>query len=145
MKFLNIEYHGHEVTCYGSKILATKSILNRMKMASLLRYFAELGRQTKSLSSLVQRLAGKTIPTCYSNVAGPVCGWKVTPIARLRCVGIFAKKYRRGLIFLETYVNNDNINCLIKQSGIHGEIDILSIDIDSLDYYVFEAIDIISL
>jgi len=57
----------------------------------------------------------------------------------------FHEEISKGrLIFLETYVNNDNINCLIKQSGIHGEIDILSIDIDSLDYYVFEAIDIIS-
>lgn len=48
------------------------------------------------------------------------------------------------LKFIETYVNRDNINAFIKNAGITGEIDFLSIDIDSMDYYVFEAIDVIS-
>jgi hypothetical protein len=44
------------------------------------------------------------------------------------------------LQILESYVNPDNINKLIKGSNIRGEIDFLSIDIDSIDYYVFDAI-----
>jgi hypothetical protein len=47
------------------------------------------------------------------------------------------------LTFVERYVDGDNINELIKSAGISGEIDLLSIDIDSIDYYVFEAIDVI--
>jgi hypothetical protein len=44
------------------------------------------------------------------------------------------------LTITESYVNPDNINKLILESKISGEIDLLSIDIDSIDYYVFDAI-----
>lgn len=44
---------------------------------------------------------------------------------------------------VEAYVTRHNINDLIAGAGITGEIDFLSIDIDSIDYYVFEAIEII--
>lgn len=48
------------------------------------------------------------------------------------------------LAFHETFVTPDNINDLLRQHGFTGEIDFLSIDIDSIDYYVFDAIDAIS-
>jgi hypothetical protein len=47
------------------------------------------------------------------------------------------------LKFIDRYVTRDNINDLIAGSGIAGEIDFLSVDIDSNDYHVFEAIDVI--
>ncbi len=47
------------------------------------------------------------------------------------------------LTFVKRYVDRDNINELIRSAGISGEIDFLSIDIDSIDYYVFAAIDVI--
>jgi hypothetical protein len=47
------------------------------------------------------------------------------------------------LKFIQSYVTRGNINRLIAGAGITGEIDFLSIDIDSIDYYVFEAIDVI--
>ena len=43
-----------------------------------------------------------------------------------------------------TYVNRRNINDLISAAGIRGEIDLLSVDIDSNDYHVFEAINVIN-
>ena len=48
------------------------------------------------------------------------------------------------LKFKSAYVYPDNINSLIAGAGIGGEIDMLSIDIDSNDYHVWKAIDVIS-
>ncbi len=41
------------------------------------------------------------------------------------------------------YVTSKNINDLIKSKGIKGEIDLLSIDIDGIDYWIWDAITII--
>lgn len=41
------------------------------------------------------------------------------------------------------FITKDNINSLIREAGIIGEIDLLSIDIDGNDYYVWESIDVI--
>ena len=40
-------------------------------------------------------------------------------------------------------VTKDNINRIIAEHGIQGEIDLLSVDIDTNDYYVLKAIDVI--
>jgi len=40
-------------------------------------------------------------------------------------------------------VKRDNINNLIEESGISGEIDLLSIDIDGNDYWIWDALEII--
>ena len=45
---------------------------------------------------------------------------------------------------LNAFITKDNINDLISESEIKGEIDLLSIDIDGNDYYVWEAINVIS-
>jgi hypothetical protein len=42
---------------------------------------------------------------------------------------------------LQKMVSSDNINSLIKQSGIVGEIDFLSLDVDSIDYWLLKALD----
>ena len=43
----------------------------------------------------------------------------------------------------QAFITKDNINFLIAESGIVGEIDLLSIDIDGNDYYVWEAINVV--
>jgi len=43
-----------------------------------------------------------------------------------------------------TFINRDNINDIIKNSGISGDIGILSVDIDGNDYWVLEKIDVIN-
>jgi len=40
------------------------------------------------------------------------------------------------------FITRENINDLIRQNGIAGEIGLLSIDIDGNDYWVWEAIDV---
>ncbi len=41
------------------------------------------------------------------------------------------------------FITKDNINALIKESGIWGDIGILSVDIDGIDYWVLENISIV--
>ncbi len=46
--------------------------------------------------------------------------------------------------FVNARVTCENINDIIKNSGIEGEIGLLSIDIDGNDYWIWDAIDVIS-
>lgn len=45
---------------------------------------------------------------------------------------------------LNKFITKDNINSLFKEGEIEGEIDLLSIDIDGNDYWVWKAIDVVS-
>ena len=59
--------------------------------------------------------------------------------------GNFHAKLQSGQLRLQqSYVNRSNINPLIQEAGFTGEVDFLSVDIDSNDYHVFEAIDVIN-
>lgn len=42
------------------------------------------------------------------------------------------------------FIDKDNLNSLISSSGITGEIDVLSLDVDGNDYWFWQAIDCIS-
>jgi hypothetical protein len=48
------------------------------------------------------------------------------------------------LVLQESRVTADNINGLIGQGGYSGEIDLLAIDIDGNDYWVWKAIDVVA-
>jgi hypothetical protein len=41
------------------------------------------------------------------------------------------------------FITLENVNDLFKQHGFEGEVDVLSIDIDGVDYWVWEAINIV--
>lgn len=60
----------------------------------------------------------------------------------------FFKKYGnkkvKTPVFLESLITRENINELILSGGLKGEIGLLSIDIDGNDYWVWEAIHVIS-
>lgn len=45
--------------------------------------------------------------------------------------------------FLKAFVTRENINEIITNCGIQGEIDLLSIDVDGNDYWIWEAITVI--
>lgn len=42
------------------------------------------------------------------------------------------------------FITRDNINKIINDSGIKGEIDLLSIDVDGNDYYIWESINVVN-
>lgn len=45
--------------------------------------------------------------------------------------------------FAQTWVTAENINKTIRDHGIEGEIDLLSIDIDGNDYWLWKAVDVV--
>ncbi len=45
--------------------------------------------------------------------------------------------------FICAKVTRENINALVKESGIEGEIGLLSIDIDGNDYWIWDALEVI--
>jgi hypothetical protein len=50
----------------------------------------------------------------------------------------------RRLVLEESRVTAENINGLIGQGGLSGEIDLLAVDIDGNDYWVWKAIDVVT-
>ena len=45
---------------------------------------------------------------------------------------------------IQAWITVENVNSLLISNGINGEIDLLSLDIDGMDYWVWDAIDVIS-
>lgn len=45
--------------------------------------------------------------------------------------------------FVCAQVTRENVNSLIQEAGLEGEVDLLSIDIDGNDYWIWEALDCI--
>jgi hypothetical protein len=52
--------------------------------------------------------------------------------------------WRFSLKAQQAFITRENINDLIRANGISGEIGLLSIDIDGNDYWVWEAIDVVT-
>lgn len=52
--------------------------------------------------------------------------------------------WQHNLKAVAAFIDRDNINKLISENGIQGEIGILSIDIDGNDYWVWKAIEVVS-
>jgi hypothetical protein len=46
--------------------------------------------------------------------------------------------------FCHALVTRENINPLIEKNGLRGEVDFLSIDIDGNDYWIWDAIEVVS-
>jgi hypothetical protein len=43
--------------------------------------------------------------------------------------------------FVEAWITAENINALLRENGAEGDIDLLSLDLDGVDYWIWEAID----
>lgn len=52
-------------------------------------------------------------------------------------------RHNKSVSAIQTYVTPNNVNDILKDAGFSGEIDILSLDIDSYDYWVFSALDVV--
>jgi len=75
------------------------------------------------------------------------CGWSGLMVEiEQRKVDTLLKTFRHnpGVVGVAAAVSPDNVNDLLSRHGFTGEIDLLSIDIDSFDYWVLEALTVIS-
>jgi len=46
--------------------------------------------------------------------------------------------------FIHSWITRDNVNSVIKTHGFDGDIDLLSIDMDGVDYWIWDAIQVVS-
>jgi hypothetical protein len=52
--------------------------------------------------------------------------------------------WKHQLKAVSAFVDAENINRLISENGISGDIGLLSVDIDGMDYWVWKAIDVVT-
>jgi hypothetical protein len=71
------------------------------------------------------------------NWSGYVIDGSSKNIERLRNSYYF---WKHDLVAINSFITRENINDLILESGFSEDIGILSIDLDGIDYYVFETI-----
>jgi hypothetical protein len=45
--------------------------------------------------------------------------------------------------FVSAWITRDNVNELIRANGFEGEIDLLSLDMDGMDYWIWESISVV--
>ena len=52
--------------------------------------------------------------------------------------------WRFGVRAVTAFVTRENVNDLIVSAGVKGDIGLLSIDVDGMDYWILDAIDVVS-
>jgi len=75
------------------------------------------------------------------------CGWSglMVDIVPEAIESLRARfRHNPGVIGVATAVSPENINQVLSDHGFTGEVDLLSIDIDSYDYWVLEALTVVS-
>ena len=76
-----------------------------------------------------------------NNWAGLVMDASAADIGYIRRDEIY---WRHNLKAVQTFITRENINDLLRDNGVAGEIGLLSVDIDGNDYWVWEAIEGVS-
>jgi hypothetical protein len=64
--------------------------------------------------------------------------------AHLDFVAQHGLDWRHDLTSLQAFVTRENINALLEEAGFHDDIGLLSVDIDGNDYWVLEAIQVVT-
>jgi ElaB/YqjD/DUF883 family membrane-anchored ribosome-binding protein len=74
------------------------------------------------------------------------CGWSGLMIdaSAERILKIQSRYNPRRVKAVSSWVTRENINQLLTENGFGGEVDLLSLDIDSVDYWVWEALTVCS-
>jgi hypothetical protein len=76
-----------------------------------------------------------------NNWTGLVIEADAQQVARIKA----AREYwLYNLKVVQAFVTRENINSLLAENGINGDIGLLSIDIDGMDYWIWEAIETIT-
>lgn len=107
-------------------------LLSKIKPKS--RTFIEFGVQDYSESNTRYLLESK-------NWSGLIIDGDFRAMADLRRHEIY---WRQDLTAIGAFITRENINHLFAQGGFQGELGLLSVDIDGVDYWVWEAINTVS-
>ena len=75
-----------------------------------------------------------------------VCGWRGLLVdgSDARAAKLSTRFGRFGVETAGAWITAEGVNELIEGYGLEGEIDLLSLDIDGSDYWVWKAIDVVS-
>ena len=65
-------------------------------------------------------------------------------VAHVDFVGRHALDWRYGVSAVSAFVTTDNINKLIRDGGVTGDVGLLSLDVDGQDYWLWDAVTEIS-
>ncbi len=96
--------------------------------------FVEFGVQNYEESSTRFLLVNR-------NWSGLILDGSADHIATIRRAPIY---WRHNLKAVNAFITRENINNLLRDAGLDGEIGLLSVDIDGVDYWVWEAITAVS-
>ena len=107
-------------------------LLHRIKIDR--KVFVEFGADNYNLESNTRFLLTN------NNWAGLVMDSSDQTIKALKSTAAY---WLYNLKAVRAFISRDNINELLKENGITGEIGVLSIDIDGNDYWIWEAIDVV--
>lgn len=77
----------------------------------------------------------------HNNWSGLVLDCSEASIERIRASSIY---WRHNLKAVHAFVTRENINELIRAQGLRGDIGMLSIDIDGMDYWVWESLEAVT-
>lgn len=65
-------------------------------------------------------------------------------IDNIQCIKNSELYWKYDITAVESWVTIENINQILVENSFLGDIGLLSIDVDGMDYYIFEAIEVIS-
>jgi hypothetical protein len=58
-------------------------------------------------------------------------------------VQVARERLGRGVSVVHAFVTRENVNDLVRDAGLSGEIDFFSLDIDGVDYWIWEALTVV--
>lgn len=108
--------------------------------------------QTGAASKTFVEIGVEDARECNTAILAFLLGWdglmlEANPMAvdaGLRLAGRLLARKRNRLQIRQAFVTAENVNGLIEEAGFNGEIGVLSIDVDGVDYWLWKALRVVS-
>lgn len=128
------DFRAHEFQVYSQwgEDGLIQHLLREVKVTQ--KIFVEFGVETYTEASTRFLLV-------HDNWSGLILDGSASNIRSIRRSELY---WRHNLKAAEAFITRENINSLLLENGVKGEIGLLSIDIDGNDYWVWESIDVVN-
>jgi len=108
--------------------------------------------QTGAASKTFVEIGVEDAQECNTAILAFLLGWdglmlEANPLgadAALRLAGRLLARKRNRLQVRQAFVTAENVNGLIEEAGFSGELGVLSIDVDGVDYWLWKAVRVVS-